>query len=81
MDSNQNDQKISRPSLRRAYETWENAKAEFRKIQWTEGEEVWIYAKVVVVATFGLGFSIFACDLFVRRLLVGIDVLFRLIFG
>jgi preprotein translocase subunit SecE len=68
-------------SLKKAWSFWENLKMEFLKIQWTEGEEAKVYAKVVVVATFVLGLGIYFADVIIRRFLVGVDVLFKLIFG
>jgi len=71
----------SRSSFRRAYQFWENAKLEFGKIQWTDGEEVKVYAKVVVAATFFLGIGIYVADVLIGRTLLGLDRIFRLIFG
>ena len=71
----------SQSSFRKAYQFWENAKAEFGKIQWTEGEEAKVYAKVVVAATFFLGIGIYIADVFIGRTLLGLDRIFRLIFG
>jgi len=69
------------PSARKAYQFFEHIKAEFNKIQWTEGEEVKVYAKIVVFATFALGMSIYIADLVIQKALLGVDVLFRVLFG
>ena len=68
-------------SLKRSHQFLENVKSEFQKIQWTEGEEVRVYAKVVVLATLFLGFAIYAADLVIQKGLVVLEVLFKLIFG
>ena len=72
---------LPRPSVKKAYQFLEDVKAEFHKIQWTEGEEVKVYAKVVVCATFFLGMAIYFVDLIIQRVLGGFDVIFKLLFG
>ena len=70
----------SRP-IKRAIEFFEEIKAEFLKINWTEGDEVFSYAKVVVASTFVFGMVIYLTDLIVNRALFGLDTLFKLIAG
>lgn len=74
---------VSAPTqpIKRAYEYFEDIKAEFAKISWTEGGEVFTYAKVVVVSTFFFGMLIYFTDLIVHRVLYGFDSLMKLIFG
>ena len=74
-------QSLPRPSLKKVYQFLEDVKAEFHKIQWTEGEEVKVYAKVVVCATFFLGMAIYFMDLIIQKVLIGFDVVFKLLFG
>ena len=76
-------QKEAAPKItaRRAYQYFENLKTEFQKIQWTEGEEVKVYAKVVVGATFVLGLVIYFADLIIHRVLMGLEAIYRMIFG
>jgi preprotein translocase SecE subunit len=71
----------SLPSMKKAYQFLENVKAEFRKIQWTDGEEVKVYAKVVVFATFILGMAIYFTDLIIQKTLVVVEMIFKLLFG
>jgi preprotein translocase SecE subunit len=70
----------SRP-FKRAYEYFEEIKAEFVKINWTDGEEVLSYAKVVVASTFVFGMFIYLTDLVIHRALFGLESLFKLIAG
>jgi len=76
-------QKEMKPKLtaERAYKYFENLKAEFQKIQWTEGEEVKVYAKVVVGATFVLGLAIYFADLIIHRVMFGLEAIYRFLFG
>jgi len=69
------------PSMKKAYQFFENVKEEFHKIQWTDGEEVKVYAKVIVFATFILGMAIYFADLIIQKTLVVVDMIFRLLFG
>ena len=75
---------VARPSafsLKKAFRRFEDLKAEFFRIQWTEDGGVGNMTKIVVLATFVCGMVLYVADLFVQRLLFGIDGLFRLIFG
>jgi preprotein translocase subunit SecE len=67
--------------IKKTYEYFEEIKAEFTKISWTEGPEVFTYAKVVVGSTFVFGMLIYLTDLVVHRMLFGLDSLFKLIVG
>lgn len=66
---------------KKAYEYFEDVKAEFSKISWTEGEEVMTYAKIVVGSMFVFGMLIYVTDLVIHRMLGGLDSLFKLIVG
>ena len=65
--------------IHRAYTFFEDVKAEFRKITWTEGNEVATYAKAVVYSTFTFGLLIYFADLFINRVIGGMDAIFKLI--
>jgi preprotein translocase subunit SecE len=56
-------------------------KGELKRITWTGKEELQLYTKIVVMATFVLGMAIYASDLFVRSTLGGLGAIFRMIFG
>jgi preprotein translocase subunit SecE len=68
-------------SMRKLFRRFEDLKAEFLRIQWTEEGEVSHIAKVVVLATFVCGMVLYIADLIVQRALVGVDSILRLIFG
>ena len=74
---------VGRPTqpAKKTYEYFEDIKAEFGKISWTEGGEVMTYAKVVVGSMFVFGMLIYLTDLVVHRVLGGLDGLFKLIVG
>ncbi len=67
--------------LKHAYEYFESVKTEFTKIQWTEGNEVWTYAKIVVASTFIFGLVIYLADLIIQRALGGLDMIFKWLAG
>lgn len=67
--------------IKKSYEYFEEIKAEFGRISWTEGEEVLHYAKIVVACTFVSAMVIYLADLVIHRLLGGLDAIFKLIFG
>ena len=68
-------------SMKRAFRRFEDLKAEFFRIQWTEETSVSYMTKVVVVATFVCGMVLYIADLIVQRALIGVDGVLRLIFG
>jgi preprotein translocase subunit SecE len=72
---------LQKPSMKKASQFLENVKAEFQKIQWTDGEEVKVYAKIVVFATFFLGMAIYFTDLIIQKTLVVFEMIFKLLFG
>ena len=73
--------KMPAQPLRKAYEFFEEVKAEFSKITWTEGDEVVTYAKAVVGSTFAFGLLIYVADLFIHRVLFGLDTIFKWVVG
>lgn len=68
-------------SLKKAVDFFEGVKHEFWKIQWTEKNEVRVYAKVVVLTTFVFGMVLYVIDLLVQRMLYGLEDIFRWVFG
>jgi len=56
-------------------------KSEFKKISWTSRDELRVYTKIVVGATFAFGMLVYIADLFIQRCLLGLDGFFRLITG
>jgi preprotein translocase subunit SecE len=67
--------------MKRAFNRFEELKAEFFRIQWTEESSVSDMTKVVVLATFVCGMVLYIADLIVQRALIGFDGVLRLIFG
>ena len=58
-----------------------NIKAEFKKISWTEKEELRAYTKIVVGATFIFGMLVFTTDLVIQKTLTGLTEIFKFIIG
>lgn len=58
-----------------------DVKSEFKKISWTEKDELKTYTKIVVGATLISGFGVFCIDLAIRAGLDGLEAFVRLIFG
>ncbi|MBA3237269.1 MAG: preprotein translocase subunit SecE [Parachlamydiaceae bacterium] len=58
-----------------------NVKEEFRTITWTNPEELQLYTKLVVGATFAFGLGIYFIDLAIQGSLHLIGILFNFIFG
>jgi len=56
-------------------------KAEIQRINWTSWEELQVYTKIVVAATFMLGMGIFFTDLIIQRLLTSIGTIIHWIGG
>lgn len=73
--------KMPSQPVRQAYQFFEDVKAEFLKISWTEGDEVVTYAKAVVGSTFAFGLLIYVADLFMHRVLFGLDTIFKWVVG
>jgi preprotein translocase subunit SecE len=58
-----------------------NIKSEFSKISWTNPEELRVYTKIVVGATFILGIGIYGIDLLIQAALNTLGFIVRFIFG
>ncbi|NGX42014.1 MAG: Protein translocase subunit SecE [Chlamydiae bacterium] len=56
-------------------------KSEFKKISWTSREELIVYTKVVVGATFVFGFGVYLMDVFFQNFLAGLNIALRVITG
>lgn len=54
-----------------------DVKAELKKINWTSPEELKVYTKVVVGATFFLGLGLYLVDLFIQGFLGGLSAIVR----
>ncbi len=67
--------------LKKFWKSFEEIKAEFSRIQWSEEGEVHKTAKVVVVATFASGLVLYGADLILRSALHGLGALFQAIIG
>lgn len=56
-------------------------KAEFGKISWTDPEELRVYTKMVVGATFIIGMGIYVVDLLIQGVLNSLSYGIHLLFG
>lgn len=54
-----------------------DVKNEIKKIHWTDKEELKVYTKLVVAATFIFGMSVYLVDLTIQGFLVSLNAIFR----
>lgn len=58
-----------------------DVKSELKKINWTSYDELRVYTKIVVVATFLFGMGIYVMDLLIQTSLSVLEYFIRLISG
>lgn len=68
-------------TIRRVWDFVADIKSEIRKITWTSREELLVYAKIVVGATFVFGMAIYMLDLTIQTALSALNFLLHLIGG
>ncbi len=56
-------------------------KKELRQVTWTSKDELIMFTKIVVGATFAFGLGIYGVDLLIKGCLTGFKTLIHLIFG
>ncbi len=56
-------------------------KVEFKKVSWTEKEELQAYTKIVVASTFAIGVCVFSADVFIQTTLESINILLGMLSG
>jgi preprotein translocase subunit SecE len=66
---------------RKAQDFLGDIKAEISKITWTSREELQVYTKIVVAATFIFGIGIYVIDLLIQTFLNSLSAIVRLISG
>lgn len=71
----------SKGSLRKAGDYFGEVKQEIKRITWTSKEELRVYTKIVVGATFSLGLMIYGVDVFIRSVLAGLSNMVHWIAG
>lgn len=67
--------------LRDLWNFIDEAKAEFKKISWTSRDELRVYTKIVVWATFIFGMGIYVADFFIQKSLYGMDFILKWLIG
>lgn len=68
-------------SLKRARDFVTDVKSEIQKITWTSREELVVYTKIVVGATFAFGMVIYLLDLLIQGTLGTLNFFLHLISG
>lgn len=68
-------------SLKRGQEFVADIKSEIQKITWTSREELLVYTKIVVGATFAFGMAIYVLDLMIQGTLGSLNFLLNLVSG
>lgn len=74
-------QPSSSAQAKQATNFFADVKTEFKKITWTSKEELQVYTKIVVGATFVCGMGVYFIDLLIRGGLNTLEGLTRFIFG
>jgi preprotein translocase subunit SecE len=74
-------QRIEESRTKQTVDFVSDIKAEFGKISWTSREELKVYTKTVVAATFIFGMAVYLVDLIIQNGLAVLDFLIRLITG
>lgn len=64
-----------------AFEFVGDIKSEFTKITWTSREELRVYTKAVVIATFLFGMAVYFVDILIQYGLFALDFMLRFITG
>jgi len=68
-------------SVRRIREFIDALKGEIERITWTNRDELIVYTKIVVGATFVFGMSIYVLDLLIQGVLAGLNFVLGFISG
>lgn len=68
-------------SFKRAREFVADIKSEIQKITWTTREELMVYTKIVVGATFAFGMAIYFLDIIIQTVLGSLSYFLHLISG
>lgn len=68
-------------SVKRVAEFVGDIKAELARINWTSWEELKVYTKIVVGATFAFGMGLYVADLAIQMVLNSLGMVVRLISG
>lgn len=74
-------QASSSTQAKQATNFFADVKSEFKKITWTSKEELQVYTKIVVGATFVCGMGVYVIDLLIRGGLTTLEGLASFIFG
>lgn len=81
MDDKRSQSQQSAVSGKEVFSFIGDVKSEFKKISWTDKEELKTYTKVVVAFTFLFGISALFVDVIIQQTLAGFNGLIRLITG
>lgn len=68
-------------SVKKIFNFVGDIKSEFKKITWTDKEELKVYTKVVVSFTFVFGMAVLFADIMIQKCLAGLNIAIRLITG
>ena len=81
MDDKRTQTQTSSASGKNAFDFVGEVKNEFKKITWTEKDELKVYTKVVVAFTFIFGMSVLFVDVIIQQGLAALNSIIRLIAG
>jgi len=66
---------------KKAFQYFGSVKSEFKKISWTSKEELQVYTKIVIAATFLFGMLVYFIDVFIQYGLSIVNTVLRFIAG
>jgi preprotein translocase SecE subunit len=68
-------------SVKKIWKSFEEFKAEFSRIQWSEEANIFKTVRLIVGATFTCGLLLYGVDLVIRQLIAGLESIFMFIAG
>jgi preprotein translocase subunit SecE len=68
-------------AFKKVLQFFSDLKAEIFKINWTTKEELQVYTRIIVIALFTCGMSIYAVDLIIQGVLNFISTIMRFLIG
>ncbi|MGA8163545.1 MAG: preprotein translocase subunit SecE [Waddliaceae bacterium] len=74
-------QQMEDASSKKVFDFFGDVKAEFKKISWTKKDELQVYTKIVIAATFLFGMLVYFMDVFIQQCLTAINAVAGLIIG
>lgn len=81
MNQKSNHQKTKKVAPQSVVNFVGDIKTEFKKVSWTEREDLKNYTKIVVASMFTMGFVVYLIDVGIQGCLTGLNAIFKVIVG